>query len=73
MTPGAFKLRDASLYIGLEESSEWLLEADCPVPRCDIRRPGAQRPRWCWRKATLDAFLESREVKPGQPNPQDCQ
>lgn len=73
MTPAALRLREASQYIGLEESSDWLLEADCPVPRCDIRRAGAKRPVWVWRKAALDAFLEGREVQPGQPNPQDCQ
>lgn len=73
MEQGALRLPAASLYIGLEESSDWLLEADCPVPRCDLRRPGAKRPVWVWRKAALDAFLEGREVQPGQPNPQDCQ
>ena len=73
MTPGALRLREASQYIGLGERSDWLLEADCPVPRCDIRRPGAGKPVWVWRKLDLDAFLESRLVRPGQVNGQDCQ
>lgn len=67
---GAFPLREASVYIGLEPGSDWLLEPDCPVPRCDIRRPGAGRPVWRWRRAALDAFLASREVAPGDVNPQ---
>jgi hypothetical protein len=70
---GAFRLREASAYLGLAPHSQWLIQPDCPVPRCDLRRPGAKLPVWVWRKAALDAFLEGREVQPGQPNPQDCQ
>jgi hypothetical protein len=67
---GAFRLREASLYLGLEPASEWLLDADCPVPKCDIRKPGAGRPIWVWRREALDDFLASREVPPGAVNPQ---
>jgi hypothetical protein len=68
---GALRVREASAYLGLSANSEWLLSADCPIARCDIRRPGAQRPAWVWRVATLDAFLQAREVAPGAVNPQE--
>jgi hypothetical protein len=71
MELGAFRLHAASCYLGLEPASDWLLEPACPVPRCDIRKPGASRPVWVWRRAALDAFLASREVAPGAVNPQD--
>jgi hypothetical protein len=68
--PAVCRIREASLYIGLEESSDWLLEQACPVPRVDIRLPGARRARWRWLYTDLDAFLASRRVLPGQGNPQ---
>lgn len=70
---GAFRLESASLYLDLEEGSRWLLEPDCPIPRCDIRKPGSAKPMWRWRKVDLDAFLASRLVQPGGVNPQDQQ
>lgn len=71
MEQGAFRLREASAYLGLEPESEWLMSRDCPVPRADIRKPGAKKPLWVWRRAALDRFLESREVQPGAVNPQE--
>ena len=65
MTPGALRLEQASVYLGLTPSSRWLLEQDCPVPRCDIRKPGSARPVWVWRVVDLDRFLEERLVAPG--------
>jgi hypothetical protein len=50
-----------------------LLRPSCPIPRCDIRRPGASRSLWVWRRVDLDAFLASRLVRPGETNPQDFQ
>jgi hypothetical protein len=70
MEPGALRLREASRYIGLGDASDWLLEPDCPVARCDIRKPGAARPVWVWLKRDLDAFLDSRRVEPGGVNHQ---
>jgi hypothetical protein len=46
---------------------DWL--DDAPVPRCDIRKPGAQRPVWVWRIVDLDAFLASRVVPVGAVSP----
>jgi hypothetical protein len=68
---GALRLSAASEYLGLGTASDWLLESDCPVARCDIRRPGAARPVWVWLKRDLDAFLERRRVEPGEANPQE--
>ena len=65
MTPGALRLEDASVYIGLEPGSRWLLERDCPVAKCDIRKPGSARPVWVWRVLDLDAFLAERLVPAG--------
>lgn len=63
---GAFQLEEAAQYLGM--SASWLEEAGM-IPRCDIRKPGAKRPTWVWRKADLDAFLESRLIQPGQRSP----
>ena len=65
----AFTQPEASAYLGLEPGSRWL--DDAPVPRVDMRKPGASRPVWRWRKVDLDEFLASRVVRPGEPNPQD--
>lgn len=67
---GALDLQAANRYLGLSDKSNWLLQPDCPLARCDLRRPGAQRPLWRWRRATLDKFLVAREIKPGDVNPQ---
>ena len=37
--------------------------------RVDMRKPGAGRPVWRWRKYDLDEFLETRLVRPGERNP----
>lgn len=66
----AYTMREANAQLGLGAASEWLLDPSCPVPRCDIRRPGASRPVWRWRRVDLDAFLASRLVRPGESNPQ---
>jgi hypothetical protein len=68
---GALDLQAANGYLGLSEKSNWLLQPDCPIARCDLRRPGAKRPLWRWRRATLDRFLEVREIKPGDVNPHE--
>jgi len=64
----AFDLQAANAYLGLALKSTWLLQPECPVARCDLRRPGAQRPFWRWRRETLDKFLAAREVAPGGIN-----
>lgn len=68
---GALDLHAANKYLGLAEKSTWLLEPGCPVAHCDLRRPGAGRPLWRWRRATLEEFLRRREIRPGEPNPQE--
>jgi hypothetical protein len=67
----AYDLQAANEYLGLSVKSTWLLQPECPVARCDLRLPGAKRPLWRWRRVTLDKFLESREILPGEPNPQE--
>lgn len=62
---GAFRQKAAEKYLGLGE--DYL--DDAPIPRCDLRKPGAKRPVWVWRKVDLDAYLESRLVPPGHPSP----
>jgi hypothetical protein len=61
---------EASIYLGFKAHSNWLLRSNCPVPRCDVREPGAGRAVWVWRVVDLDAFLTSRLVRPGETNPQ---
>lgn len=61
--------RAASEAIGLSPDSDWLLRPDCPVPRCDVRKPGAKRAVYVWLWDDLRAFVESRRVLPGHPNP----
>ena len=68
---GALAIGAANAYLDLAPESEWLTEVGCPVPRADMRRPGAARPLWRWRVVDLDAFLETRLVRPGEANPQD--
>jgi hypothetical protein len=70
---GGLPLDEASYYLGLEKGSRWLTQSDCPVPKCDIRKPGSSKPAWVWRRGDLDAFLERRVIQPGQPNPMDLQ
>lgn len=67
MTPGAFDMPGASLYLSLAEGSRWLEEA--PIPKVDMRLPGAKKPLWRWRRVDLDAFLEARVVAVGQASP----
>lgn len=62
----AMPLRSAAHYLGV--SPRWL-EAASHIPRCDVRRPGAKRPAWRWRRVDLDAFLASRVVEPGRASP----
>lgn len=64
--PAALRQRPAEAYLGLGED---FLDEPSPVPRCDVRRPGAKRPVWVWRIVDLDAFLASRLVPPGMPSP----
>jgi len=63
----ALDLEQASVYLGLEKTSRWLINA--PVPWIDMRRPGSAQPLRRWLVKDLDAFLESRRVQPGHPSP----
>lgn len=67
MTRAALNIREASAYLGLGETSRWLDTA--PIPRVDMRLPGAGRPVWRWLLRDLDAFLDERRVEPGAVNP----
>lgn len=69
--PIALGRRAASIAIGLEPKSDWLLDPDCPVPKCDLRKPGAKQALWVWDYDDLKAFVMSRKVQPGHPNPQE--
>lgn len=69
--PIALGRRAVSEAIGLGRDSDWLLDPDCPVPKCDIRKPGARVALWVWLWDDLKAFVESRRVLPGHPNAQD--
>lgn len=60
----------AHQLLGFGEESDWLVDPACPVPRCDIRKPGSSRPLWVWLVEDLRAFVQSRRVLPGQTNPQ---
>lgn len=66
MRPAALRQRAAEAYLGLGED---FLDEPCPVPRCDLRKPGSKRPVWVFRVQDLDAFLEGRLVQPGMPSP----
>jgi hypothetical protein len=48
---------------------EGWLDDPSPLPRSDIRKPGAQRPVWVWAVEDLEAFIRSRRVEPGMPSP----
>jgi hypothetical protein len=48
---------------------EGWLDDPSPVPWCDLRKPGAQRPVKVWLVADLDAFVHSRRIEPGMPSP----
>lgn len=65
LTAAALDRQAAAEYLGVSVS--WLVAA--PVPRADLRLPGATRPVWRWRRADLDAYLASRVVAPGHPSP----
>jgi hypothetical protein len=69
LAPLALNQRNASIAIDLEPESRWLTEEDCPIPRVDIRKPGAARPVWRWRVRDLERFLLDRLVDPGKDSP----
>jgi hypothetical protein len=71
VTQRALTQREASVYLGLEPGSRWL--DDAPLPRVDMRKPGASKPVWRWLQDDLDAFLELRRFEPGKTNPMDLQ
>jgi hypothetical protein len=56
----------AAQYLGMKDGR--YMDA-LPIPRVDVAKPGASRPRWVWRIADLDAFLASRVVPPGHHSP----
>ena len=62
----AFDAVDAARYLGFKDA-RWM--DDAPIPRCDLRKPGAARPLWRWRKVDLDAFLQERMIPPGHRSP----
>lgn len=64
--PGAMTRPVAAAYLG-GFNPRWL--DDAPIPKCDIRKPGASKPVWVWRKVDLDAFLEQRLVPVGTSSP----
>jgi hypothetical protein len=69
VTPLVLDLKRASDALSLEEGSRWLLDPRCPVPRVDMRLPGAGKPLWRWRVEDLQAWLATRVVPPGHPSP----
>ena len=58
---GALRTTNAASYIGVERKQL----AKLPIPRADVSSVGSSRPTWVYRVVDLDAFLESRLVKPG--------
>jgi hypothetical protein len=62
--PAAFSQKVAARYLGV--NARWL--DDAPIPKCDLRKSGATKPVWRWRRQDLDAFLEARLVLPGHPS-----
>jgi hypothetical protein len=62
---GAFDAHAAARYLGMKDGRYM---DDLPIPRVDLAKPGAKRPRWVWRKVDLDVFLASRVVQPGHPS-----
>jgi len=62
----ALDQRNASIAIDLEPESRWLTEPDCPIPRVDMRKPGAGKPSWRWRVQDLETFLQERLIHPGE-------
>lgn len=62
--------RRAHELLGFGPESRWLTEPGCPVPYCDLRKPGDTKPVLRWRVRDLEAFLEMRLVQPGRSNPQ---
>jgi hypothetical protein len=62
----AFDAHAAARYLGMKDGRYM---DDLPIPRVDLAKPGAKRPRWVWRKEDLETFLASRVVKPGHPSP----
>lgn len=63
---GALGAHEAARYLGMKDGR--FLDG-LPIPRVDLAKPGASRPRWVWRVRDLDAYLESRLVLPGHPSP----
>ncbi len=47
----------------LGRKPRWMDRA--PIPRRDLRLPGAKRPEWGWCSDDLEAFLDARTVLPG--------
>lgn len=63
---GALDAHAAARYLGMKDGRYM---DELPIPRVDLAKPGAVRPRWVWRLADLDAHLASRIVQPGYPSP----
>jgi hypothetical protein len=63
---GALDAHAAARYLGMKDGR---CMDSLPIPRVDLAKPGASRPRWVWRVEDLDAFLSSRVVQPGHYSP----
>lgn len=64
--PAALDAEAAARYLGFDDK-RWL--DDAPIARVDVRKPGARRPLWRWRRRDLDRFLHARLVAPGTFSP----
>jgi hypothetical protein len=60
--PAVLRRAAAARYMGSDPG--WL--DDAPIPRVDLRLPGARRPAWGWRVEDMDRYLAARVVEPGQ-------
>jgi hypothetical protein len=65
-SPGALDAHAAARHLGMKDGRYM---DELPIPRVDLAKPGAARPRWVWRVVDLDAHLASRLVQPGYPSP----
>ena len=57
-----YSQRETALILGVDP--RWL--DDAPIPRVDIRKAGASRPVWRWRRSVLEGFIEDRTMLPGR-------
>jgi hypothetical protein len=65
MTRLAYGKAEAAKLLG--KSERWM--DDAPIPRVDMRKPGAKQPSWAYLHSDLEAWLNARRVMPGQESP----